>query len=149
MIYQIWCGENHPKQIEGSKVIVYPDCCNPIEVSDLERFHLASLIPTMIYADFDVIPQKGFFDYFNNIKAGKPHFAYWSDTPDYFLFAVNGDILFFKGIYESLLRKTYNYGWVRKILRYKDVERIPENIYIHLRSTYSKHFNLSNNFTNT
>lgn len=141
-LIQIWCGSNQPKAISGAKVIKMPECEMPTIAADYERFQRATMISNMVYADFDIEPQEGFFEYFKNLKPGRPHFAFWHSVPECCLFAVNGCTEFF----ELLLREKDEknipdcYSWTFKVLKYHidDVYIIPKSIYIHRHNTFKK-----------
>jgi len=142
MITQIWCGNNHPEPIQGARVLTIPESNTPTISADYARFELAIKEPDLIYADFDIEPFDGFYEYFKSLKPGKPHFVKYANYPECCLFAVNGCCDFFKELLEDKKRRNISdcYSWTFKILRMKktQVYYIPNEIYNHRHDTYSK-----------
>jgi hypothetical protein len=133
-IIQIWCGENLPEPISGATVITLPECDNPWFASEQNRFELATKIPDMVYADFDITLKDGFESFIRSVSGdGKPYFSYYNDKPTAGLFFVNGQCEFFKQLFvESEKRKLQPvYGWERKLLRDKKTGIIFDELYVH------------------
>ena len=158
---QIWYGNNIPDGLPDAKIISLPAIKKPTIASDYKRFELAADANVFLYADFDIEPQDGFFQYFNNFIKQKPPkqiarprysnriskrwmpgfvcFAFYEGCPEACLFAHVNRPDFFKAL--LMYKKAKNipdcYSWTFKVLRHfkNAVIKIPDNIYKHRHDT--------------
>lgn len=160
MFTQIWCGANQPAALPGAQVITLPRSDTPTIAVDCERFRRASESGVFFYADFDIEPLPGFFEFFENLKNlpiekhktklnttrrvpmpmdGHVYFAFFQGVPEACLFAHVGRPDFFKALLDYKQNKNIPdcYGWTYKVLRHFGgaVSRIPDSIYRHRHDT--------------
>jgi len=104
---------------------------NPVHDSDILRMKMLEETDDTLFIDWDILIKKEL----TLVKNDMPCCAFYKDQPDHCLIYSPSKNFFEELEKERVLRGISKdvYGWPRKLLRGKKVNRIDDNEFIHLR----------------